>query len=227
MSSREDAVNSACALATVSVILANKVIRKAFLPRFERSDRGCRLFRFGIFRSLCAVSPLHCRKATFAGLNYLQVKSQTMILLLEDYKCTVGASSCRRFVGVMIDASLPFGLSLAYIRGDWIRLRNVLYACEQPLTRRYDHIVADDLIVERYNEHTEGRMVIQKSVTGANALDSVSLESLRHLSSDHTILGRYRRLRHRRRQCLAPLLALVEKKEFHPPSCLIRCQVVL
>jgi WD40 repeat protein len=212
--SRDDEIDSACALAIGSSIFANKV----------GSKRSCRVSSDQIedvvylaaarciFRSLCAVSPLHRPNATFAELYDLQVKSQSTIRLLEDYESTVGASSCRRLVGVMIDASLPIGLSLSYIRGDWIGLRNVLHACEQPLTRRYDHFVAHDLRFESDNEHAEERMMIQKSVTGANALESISLESLRHISSNPAILGISPRLGHRRRQRLAPSLALVENE---------------
>ena len=80
------------------------------------------------FRAQCAVSLRHRPNATLSEVEGLQVKSQTTIRLLDDYQGTVGASSSRRLVGEMIDASLLIGLSLACIRGDWIGPRNVLHA---------------------------------------------------------------------------------------------------
>ena len=67
---------------------------------------------------MCGFSLRHRPNATLSEVEYLQVKSQTSIRLLDDYQGTVGASSSRRLVGEVIDASLFIGLSLAFIRGD-------------------------------------------------------------------------------------------------------------
>ena len=70
------------------------------------------------FRALCAVSLRHRPNAALSEVEDLQAKSQITIRLLGDYEGTIGASSGRRLVGEMIDASLLIGLSLAFIRGD-------------------------------------------------------------------------------------------------------------
>ena len=80
------------------------------------------------FRAQCAVSLRHRPNATLSEVEGLQVKSQTMIRLLDDDQGTVDASSCRRLVGGMIDASSLICLSLACIGGDWIGPRNALHA---------------------------------------------------------------------------------------------------
>jgi hypothetical protein len=54
------------------------------------------------FRSCSSLR--HRPNATFSKVEDLQGKSQTTIRLIDDYEGTVGASSCRRLVGVMIDA---------------------------------------------------------------------------------------------------------------------------
>ena len=70
------------------------------------------------FRALCAVSLRHRPNATLSEVEKLHVKSESTIRLLDDYEGTVGASSFRFIFGEMTDASLPIGLSLAYIGGD-------------------------------------------------------------------------------------------------------------
>ena len=56
--------------------------------------------------------------ATLSEVEGLQVKSETMIRIIDDGQGTVDASSCRRQVGEMIDASSLICLSLACIDGD-------------------------------------------------------------------------------------------------------------
>jgi hypothetical protein len=70
------------------------------------------------FRSLCAVSLRHRPNATFSKVEDLQDQSQTTTRPLDVCEGRVGASSCRRLGGVMIEASPPIGLSLAYIPWD-------------------------------------------------------------------------------------------------------------
>jgi hypothetical protein len=65
----------------------------------------------------------------------------------------------------------------------------VIHAVEQRLTRRYDLIVADDWRFGNVNERVEEEMMTQNSVAGANEVASISLESLRHTSSNPAILG--------------------------------------
>ena len=80
------------------------------------------------FSAQCAVSLCHRPIETLSEVEGFQFKAQTTIRLLDDDQGTVDASSCRRLVEGMIDASLLIGLSLACIRGDWIGPRNVLHA---------------------------------------------------------------------------------------------------
>jgi hypothetical protein len=54
--------------------------------------------------------------------------------------------------------------------------------------------------------------MMQKSETGANPLEAVLLESLRHISSNSLIFGTSPRLGHLRRQHLAPSLALFKNE---------------
>jgi hypothetical protein len=89
------------------------------------------------------------------------------------------------------------------------------------LTRRYDHNEADDFRFESFDGHAEERMIIQKSVTGANALESISLQDLRYISSNPAIHGISSRLGQRRLQLLTPSLALIEMTGFHPPPCMM------
>jgi hypothetical protein len=63
---------------------------------------------------------------------------------------------------------------------------------------------------ESFDGHAEERMIIQNYVTEANALESISLQDLRYISSNPAIHGIFSRLGHRRLQLLAPSLALIE-----------------
>jgi hypothetical protein len=65
----------------------------------------------------------------------------------------------------------------------------VIHAVEQRLTRRYDLIEADYWRFGNLNERFEEEMMTQNSVAGANEVASISLESLRHTSSNPAILG--------------------------------------
>jgi hypothetical protein len=65
----------------------------------------------------------------------------------------------------------------------------VIHAVEQRLTRRYDVIVADIWRFGNFNERVEEEMMTQNSVGGANEVASISLESLRHTSSNRAVLG--------------------------------------
>jgi hypothetical protein len=64
-----------------------------------------------------------------------------------------------------------------------------IHAVEQRLTRRYDLIVADDWRFGNFNERVEEEMMTQNSVAGANEVASISLERLRHTSSNCAVLG--------------------------------------
>jgi hypothetical protein len=65
----------------------------------------------------------------------------------------------------------------------------VIHAVEQRLTRRYDLIVADDWRFGNFIERVEEEMMTQNSGAGANEVPSISLESLRPISSNPAVLG--------------------------------------